>query len=102
MRVLNVVEGTTPRIARGFLPQMPRRATAGFDRPAHQRGPIHRGGRVLHGGGDVRVVVVGGKLVIPVGQKEQQMMRFTRTSEKSFDKEAFGSFNFVPLLSDKI
>ena len=47
-------------------------------------------------------LALGGKLVIPVGQKEQQMMRFTRTSEKSFDKEAFGSFNFVPLLSDKI
>lgn len=43
---------------------MPRRATAGFDVPAHQRGPIHRGGRVLHGGGDVRVVVVGGELVV--------------------------------------
>ena len=32
-------------------------------------------------------LALGGKLVIPVGQKEQQMMRFTRTSEKSFDKE---------------
>ena len=44
---------------------------------------------------------VGGKLVIPVGQKQQQMMRFTRTSEKSFDKETFGTFQFVPLLEDK-
>ena len=44
---------------------------------------------------------VGGKLVIPVGQKKQQMMRFTRTSEKSFDKETFGTFQFVPLLGDK-
>ena len=44
---------------------------------------------------------VGGKLVIPVGQKQQQMMRFTRTSEKSFDKETFGTFHFVPLLGDK-
>ena len=44
---------------------------------------------------------LGGKLVIPVGQREQQMMRFTRTSEKIFDKETFGNFNFVPLLSDK-
>jgi len=44
---------------------------------------------------------VGGKLVIPVGQKQQQMMRFTRTSEKSFDKETFGTFQFVPLLGDK-
>ena len=44
---------------------------------------------------------VGGKLVIPVGQKHQQMIRFTRTSEKSFDKETFGTFHFVPLLGDK-
>ena len=44
---------------------------------------------------------VGGKLVIPVGQKQQQMIRFTRTSEKSFDKETFGTFHFVPLLGDK-
>ncbi|MFL2596326.1 MAG: protein-L-isoaspartate(D-aspartate) O-methyltransferase [Flavobacteriaceae bacterium] len=44
---------------------------------------------------------IGGKLVIPVGQKQQQMMRFTRTSEKSFDKETFGTFQFVPLLGDK-
>ena len=44
---------------------------------------------------------VGGKLVIPVGQKQQQMMRFTRTSDKSFDKETFGTFQFVPLLGDK-
>ncbi len=43
----------------------------------------------------------GGKLVIPVGQKEQQMTRFTRTSKNSFDKETFGTFHFVPLLSDK-
>ena len=44
---------------------------------------------------------VGGKLVIPVGKKHQQMMRFTRTTEKSFDKESFGTFQFVPLLGDK-
>jgi len=44
---------------------------------------------------------VGGKLVIPVGKKHQQMMRFTRTTEKSFDKESFGTFQFVPLLEDK-
>ena len=43
----------------------------------------------------------GGKLVIPIGLKEQQMTRFTKTSEKSFDKETFGKFQFVPFLSDK-
>jgi protein-L-isoaspartate(D-aspartate) O-methyltransferase len=42
-----------------------------------------------------------GKLVIPIGIKEQMMMRFTRTAKKTFDKESFGNFRFVPLLSDK-
>lgn len=42
-----------------------------------------------------------GKLVIPIGTKEQTMMRFTRTAKKTFDKESFGNFRFVPLLSDK-
>ena len=46
-------------------------------------------------------LVVGGKLVIPVGVNEQVMFRFTRTSEKTFDKESFGNFRFVPLLNDK-
>ena len=42
-----------------------------------------------------------GKLVIPLGVKEQKMMRFTRTAKKTFDKESFGKFRFVHLLSDK-
>lgn len=42
-----------------------------------------------------------GKLVIPIGTKEQTMMRFTRTANKTFDKESFGNFRFVPLLNDK-
>ncbi len=46
-------------------------------------------------------LVVGGKLVIPVGVKEHVMFRFTKTSEKIFDKESFGNFRFVPLLNDK-
>ncbi|MEK9741079.1 MAG: protein-L-isoaspartate(D-aspartate) O-methyltransferase [Flavobacteriaceae bacterium] len=44
---------------------------------------------------------IGGKLVIPVGEKKQQMLRFTRTSKTSFDKEKFGEFRFVPLLENK-
>ena len=43
----------------------------------------------------------GGKLVIPVGEKQQFMMRLTKTGENSFDKEKFGRFRFVPLLEDK-
>jgi protein-L-isoaspartate(D-aspartate) O-methyltransferase len=46
-------------------------------------------------------LTIGGKLVIPVGRKEQIMMRFSKTSEKNFDKESFGKFRFVPLLNNK-
>lgn len=46
-------------------------------------------------------LVIGGRLVIPIGADEQIMHRFTRTTEKSFDKETFGSFRFVPMLKDK-
>jgi protein-L-isoaspartate(D-aspartate) O-methyltransferase len=44
---------------------------------------------------------VGGRLVIPVGFKEQIMTLYVRTSEKEFKKNEFGSFKFVPLLEDK-
>lgn len=44
---------------------------------------------------------IGGKLVIPVGEKIQVMTLYTRTSEKEFEKEEFGEFRFVPLLEDR-
>ncbi len=44
---------------------------------------------------------VGGKLVIPVGEKVQIMTVFTRKSEKEFEKHEHGEFRFVPLLGDK-
>ncbi|MEX0996543.1 MAG: protein-L-isoaspartate(D-aspartate) O-methyltransferase [Flavobacteriaceae bacterium] len=44
---------------------------------------------------------VGGKLVIPLGDKTQIMTVFTRTSEKEFEKKEYGEFRFVPLLEDK-
>jgi len=44
---------------------------------------------------------IGGRLVIPIGKKEQIMTRFIRKSEKEFDKETFGNFRFVPLLENK-
>jgi len=44
---------------------------------------------------------IGGKLVIPVGDKIQIMTVFTRTSATEFKKEEFGEFRFVPLLEDK-
>lgn len=46
-------------------------------------------------------LAIGGKLVIPIGEKEQIMTRFIRTSKSSFDKEEFGLFRFVPLLENK-
>ena len=44
---------------------------------------------------------IGGKLIIPLGEKDQFMMRFTRTGPNLFDKEKFGRFRFVPLLENK-
>ena len=44
---------------------------------------------------------VGGRLVIPVGDREQVMSVFIRTSQKSFKKQEFGNFKFVPMLGDK-
>ena len=44
---------------------------------------------------------IGGRLVIPIGDDPQIMFRFTRTGIKSFDKEQFGEFRFVPLLKNK-
>ena len=43
----------------------------------------------------------GGRLVIPIGTDEQIMTRYTRISEKEFDKETFGAFRFVPMLKNK-
>ncbi len=44
---------------------------------------------------------IGGKLVIPVGDKIQKMTLIVRTNEKEFKKEIYGDFRFVPLLEKK-
>jgi len=44
---------------------------------------------------------VGGRLVIPVGDKVQVMTLFIRKSAKEFEKKEFGDFRFVPLLEDR-
>jgi protein-L-isoaspartate(D-aspartate) O-methyltransferase len=41
---------------------------------------------------------IGGKLVIPVGEKHQRMMRICRRSENEWIEEDFGDFRFVPFL----
>jgi protein-L-isoaspartate(D-aspartate) O-methyltransferase len=44
---------------------------------------------------------IGGKLVIPVGDKEQVMTMLIRKNETQFEKHEFGDFKFVPLLENK-
>ena len=44
---------------------------------------------------------IGGRLVIPLGEKDQIMTVFERVSEKKFDKSTHGPCKFVPLLADK-
>ncbi|WP_313216438.1 protein-L-isoaspartate(D-aspartate) O-methyltransferase, partial [Soonwooa sp.] len=50
----------------------------------------------------LRQLKVGGKMVIPLGPTDQQMLcRFTKISEKEIEKEEFGIYKFVPMLQDK-
>ena len=44
---------------------------------------------------------IGGKLVIPVGEKNQIMTLLIRKNETQFEKHEFGNFKFVPLLENK-
>jgi len=44
---------------------------------------------------------IGGRLVIPVGEDEQIMTLFVRTSEKDFKKHELGKFRFVPMLKKR-
>ena len=44
-------------------------------------------------------LALNGKMVIPLGDEEQQkMLLYTRESEKTFKKQEFGAFSFVPFL----
>ena len=43
---------------------------------------------------------VGGRLVIPIGNKSQTMLRVTKKSNTKYKKEKFGNFRFVPLLKN--
>jgi len=44
---------------------------------------------------------VGGRLVIPLGDKHQVMTLLIRKNESQFEKHEFGEFRFVPLLENK-
>lgn len=44
---------------------------------------------------------IGGKMVIPLGKSEEQtLFRFTKKSEREFEKEEFGACKFVPMLNN--
>lgn len=46
---------------------------------------------------------VGGYLVIPVGDlDQQQMLRIVRVSESEYTEEMFGNFSFVPMLEKTV
>ncbi len=44
---------------------------------------------------------VGGRLVIPLGEKHQIVTLLIRKNETQFEKHEFGEFRFVPLLENK-
>ena len=44
---------------------------------------------------------IGGKLLIPVGDKTQIMTLFIRKTAKEFEKQELGDFAFVPMLEEK-
>jgi len=44
---------------------------------------------------------IGGRLVIPLGDKNQVMTLLIRKNETQFEKHELGEFRFVPLLEDK-
>jgi len=46
-------------------------------------------------------LIVGGKLLIPVGESTQIMTLFIRKSAKEFEKHELGDFAFVPMLEEK-
>ncbi|MCI1719791.1 MAG: protein-L-isoaspartate(D-aspartate) O-methyltransferase [Bacteroidales bacterium] len=41
---------------------------------------------------------IGGRIVIPVGEKEQEMLLITRKNKIDFEKKSFGAASFVPML----
>ena len=43
---------------------------------------------------------IGGKIVIPVGNIDQEMTLLVRKSETKFEKKKLGKFNFVPMLKN--
>jgi len=47
-------------------------------------------------------LVIGGQMVIPLGEGEkQEMLRMTKITDEEFKVENFGNFSFVPMLQNK-
>jgi len=48
-------------------------------------------------------LVIGGRLIIPIGedQQSQRLVRVTRRSSESFEEEDLGGVSFVPLIGDQ-
>jgi len=44
---------------------------------------------------------IGGRLIIPIGSDPQIMHLYVRKDEKTFMKQEFGEFRFVPMLENK-
>ncbi len=50
----------------------------------------------------IQQLSIGGRLVVPVGDHEKQLMtRITRISEDAYEEERFNYFKFVPLIGKK-
>jgi protein-L-isoaspartate(D-aspartate) O-methyltransferase len=50
----------------------------------------------------IRQLNIMGRLVVPVGDQEKQLMiRITRISEDAYEEERFNNFKFVPLIGEK-
>lgn len=50
----------------------------------------------------MKQLVVGGRMVIPVGNMDKQIMTvIVRNSEMNFTKKEYGDFKFVPMLENK-
>ena len=46
-------------------------------------------------------LMIGGRLVIPIGNEEQVMTLYIRTGPKTFEKYEHGKFKIVPMLENK-
>jgi protein-L-isoaspartate(D-aspartate) O-methyltransferase len=46
-------------------------------------------------------LAIGGRLVMPVGDREQRLVRVTRTSESTYSQQDLGAVQFVPLIGEQ-